>query len=97
MTILILCLQIFTLFLVCYLWWLITKITNRIGFLNTSKLNSIAESGARLEAGAAVIAQDLSNAHARADAVEQGNHGEAADAASQQTPKERLYNHNPKF
>jgi len=93
---LILCLQLLTFFTVCYLIWLISRVTNRIGFLNTLRLTSISESGARLEAGAAQVAQDLSDAHARADAIEQGNYGEAADAASQQTHKEKLINHNPK-
>lgn len=40
-----------------------------------------AESNRRMEAGAALIAHDLSAAHGRADAAE-GPHGAAADAAS---------------
>jgi hypothetical protein len=35
------------------------------------------------------VAKDLSIAHARADAVASSNHGAAADAATQQTPKEK--------
>jgi hypothetical protein len=38
---------------------------------------------------ARVVASDLSEAHARADAVSGSNHGAAADAAAQQTEKEK--------
>ena len=88
--------QLLTLFVVCYLVAIILKITNAVGLLNAKRLGSIVESGARIEAAAAVVAQDLSDAHARADAVTAGNYGEAADAASQQTEKEKRLNNNPK-
>jgi len=88
-------LQLATLLLVGFLVWAVLRITNRLGFLNSEKLVDVAESAARLEAIAAEVAQDLSNAHARADAVEPGHHGEAADAASQQTEKEKIRNNNP--
>lgn len=47
-------------------------------------------SSSRLEQTADNVAADLSAAHARADAVGSGNHGAAADAAAQQTAKEKL-------
>ena len=46
-------------------------------------------SGTRMEQTAIDVAKDLSDSHARADAVVSGNHGAAADAASQQTAKEK--------
>jgi hypothetical protein len=89
--------QILTLFSTLYLLSVILKITNAVGLLNSDSLAALMRSGARIEAAAAVVAQDLSDAHARADAVKSGNHGEAADAASQQTVKERLLNNNSKI
>jgi hypothetical protein len=52
-------------------------------------------SGQRMEQTAANVAQDLSDAHARADAVTDNSHGAAADAASRQTEKEKMRNNNP--
>ena len=89
--------QLVTLFVLCYLAAIILKITNVVGLLNSERLKSLVETSVRMEAASAVVAQDLSDAHARADAVETGNYGEAADAASQQTQKEKLANHNPKI
>jgi hypothetical protein len=66
-----------------------------VAHATSNTLDKLAESGQRLEDAAAEVAQDLSNAHARADAVKSGQHGEAADAASRQTEKERTANHNP--
>jgi hypothetical protein len=43
----------------------------------------------RIEHAAKGVAQDLSDAHKRADEVQGGAHGAAADAASQQTQKEK--------
>jgi hypothetical protein len=80
---------------VLFLIWTISQITNGLASFNAEKLTEISKSGARIEAAAAAVAQDLSNAHARADAVSRGNHGEASDAANQQTEKERIANHNP--
>lgn len=97
MIVLILVVQILTLLTVLYLLHVILKITNVAGLLNSEQLSSVIKSGARIEAAAAEVAQDLSNAHARADAVHQGNYGEAADAASQQTEREKLANNNPKI
>ena len=90
-------LQLLTLFSVLYLASVILKITNVVGLLNSESLASLMRSGKRIEAAAAAVAQDLSDAHARADAVEPGQHGEAADAASQQTESEKLKNNNPKI
>lgn len=43
----------------------------------------ILEATDRIEAQAAHVASDLADSHKRANAVTNGNHGEAADAASQ--------------
>lgn len=97
MTIFIVVTQLLILFTLWYLTAVALKLSNALGIANSEQLAHIIKSGARLEAGAAAVAQDLSDAHARADAVEGDNHGEAADAASQQTEKERVLNNNPKI
>lgn len=53
------------------------------------KVESTIATGERLEYAAQGVAKDLAAAHRRADAVVNGAHGQAADAASQQTQKER--------
>ena len=56
--------------------------------LSVGLAESLASSR-RLEQTTVDVAQDLSDAHARADAVAIDNHGAAADAASRQTEKEK--------
>lgn len=72
------------------------KLSNAIASSNSKALAELKASTDRIEAAAQIVAQDLSDAHARADAVLGDNHGEAADAASQQTEREKMANHNPK-
>ena len=55
----------------------------------TIKVESNVATLNRVEIAAEGVAQDLSDAHKRADAVVGGDHGAAADAASQQTQKEK--------
>lgn len=52
----------------------------------TTKVDAGNASGVRMEAGAAVVAQDLADRHTRADAVGEGHPGEAADAAVRSDP-----------
>jgi ABC-type sugar transport system substrate-binding protein len=66
-------------------------------FRLTIKMEASIATGVRIEMAtdaarhvAQSVADDLSAAHARADAIGAGNHGAAADAAAQQTDKEKL-------
>jgi len=55
----------------------------------TIKVESTIATTDRIELAAVGVAQDLSDAHKRADEVGSGEHGAAADAASRQTQKEK--------
>ncbi len=55
----------------------------------TIKVESNVATLNRVEVAAAGVAQDLSDAHRRADEVGPGEHGAAADAASRQTQREK--------
>lgn len=67
---------------------LLDRVTLRLDRL-TLKVDHSAATGERIESAARGVADDLSEAHRRADAVEDGNHGAAADAASRQTRAEK--------
>lgn len=88
--------QILTFLVVCYLFSVMQKLISGFGQISAEQLTSLGRSGIRIEAAAADVAKDLSAAHARADAVKKGQHGEAADAASQQTVKEKAANKRSK-
>ncbi len=55
----------------------------------TIKVEATIATTDRIEVAAKGVAQDLSDAHRRADEVGSGEHGAAADAASRQTQKEK--------
>lgn len=62
-----------------------------IGLLEgvTVKIEQSNQTGIRIEAAAVEVADDLKNAHLRADKIARGDHGAAADAAARPTAKER--------
>lgn len=61
-------------------------------FRLTIKVEEALKTINRVEMAATGVADDLAAAHARADSITEGDHGAAADAASRQTPKEKVIN-----
>ncbi len=61
-------------------------------FRLTIKVEDALKSLALIQVAADGVADDLAQAHQRADNVTDGDHGAAADAASRQTPQEKLAN-----
>lgn len=60
------------------------------------RVDASAATGKRIEAAAVEVADDLAKAHKRADEVAHGGDaGEAADAASRRTPKEKARDEDP--
>lgn len=70
---------------------LLDRVTLRLDRL-TLKVDHSAATSERIESAAISVADDLREAHGRADAVGPGDHGAAADAASRQTPTEKALN-----
>lgn len=57
--------------------------------VNAQAMNNLSAAVENIKKDARGVADDLAAAHERADKVKTGNHGAAADAAAQQTPKEK--------
>jgi hypothetical protein len=75
-----------------FLWVILKRsldLATKFSSSNSDALTKLTASGKRIEAAAAVVAQDLADAHLRGDSIEDAQHGQIADEAVRPTEKER--------